>query len=167
MTSEALITHFEEGPDHDPDDPLTVLLRPPADYLGVPPGRYEAIRRGAARRKLLRAAAGAALTVGVGVLVVLPLRPSAPGTQRSPTIPMAPPTATAPASDSSASPPQSPASTERRPTGRASEATRPTPSATRSVPSDSSPSRPAASASTGGSATRAPSTEPSAGRTEG
>ncbi|WP_020124697.1 hypothetical protein [Streptomyces canus] len=163
-----MITHSEEGPDRDPDDPLTVLLRPPSDYLGVPPGRYEAIRRGAARRKVLRAAAGAALTVGVAALVVLPLRPSASGTHRSPTTPMAPPSATIPVPERSASPTTTPrlVPTTREPSGSPSETARPTEPATRAVPSYSSPSRPAASRSSGASATRDPA-EPSAVPTRG
>ncbi|NEC70119.1 hypothetical protein G3I25_00625, partial [Streptomyces rochei] len=56
----------QDGPDHRDDpgfarddaDPLLVVLRPGADYLGPPPGRYEAIRRAASRRRLLRAAVG-------------------------------------------------------------------------------------------------------------
>ncbi|MFK4105778.1 hypothetical protein ACI2L1_38115 [Streptomyces sp. NPDC019531] len=148
-----MITHSDEGPDRDPDDPLTVLLRPSADYLGAPPGRYEAIRRGAARRRLLRAAAGAALTVGVAALAFLPLRPSASDSPRSPTIPMAPPEATSPAPERSASLTPSPQPTEPRPTepspiGRRSETTLPTPS-----------DPPVASA------TRLPTVEPSAVRT--
>ncbi|MDX2766367.1 hypothetical protein [Streptomyces europaeiscabiei] len=45
-----MITRPDEGPDFEPDDPLTVILRPPADRLGPPPGRYETIRRTAVRR---------------------------------------------------------------------------------------------------------------------
>ncbi|MFD1274321.1 hypothetical protein ACFQ51_29965 [Streptomyces kaempferi] len=55
-----MITRPDDGPDSEPDDPLAVILRPSSDYLGPPASRYEAIRRGAARRRLLRAAAGAA-----------------------------------------------------------------------------------------------------------
>jgi hypothetical protein len=91
-----LITHSDEGPDFDPDDPLTVLLRPPAEHLGAPPGRYEEIRRGASRRRLLRAAAGAALTCGVAALVVLPLHLTASDGPASPAVPLAPPPASSP-----------------------------------------------------------------------
>ena len=91
-----MITHSDEGPDFDPDDPLTVLLRPPAEHLGAPPGRYEEIRRGASRRRLLRAAAGAALTCGVAALVVLPLHLTASDGPASPAVPLDPPPASSP-----------------------------------------------------------------------
>ncbi|MGH1551682.1 hypothetical protein ACRAWF_04370 [Streptomyces sp. L7] len=54
-----MTTHFDEEdegrePDFALDDPLTVIPRPSsAEYLGPPPGRYESIRRGAHRRRLL------------------------------------------------------------------------------------------------------------------
>lgn len=32
-----MITHSDQGPDFDPDDPLAVILRPASDYLGPPP----------------------------------------------------------------------------------------------------------------------------------
>ncbi|NUS77094.1 MAG: hypothetical protein HOV70_12965 [Streptomyces sp.] len=83
------------------------MLRPSTEYLGPPPGRYEAIRRGAARRKLLRAAAGAGLVGAVAALVVLPLRLAAPDDPASPTVPLAPPPASSPARDS-ATPTQAP-----------------------------------------------------------
>ncbi|MFL9659491.1 hypothetical protein ACJ7VE_38020, partial [Streptomyces sp. PB17] len=63
----------EPGPGRDGDDPLLVVLRPGADFLGPPPGRYEAIRRAASRRRLLRAAAGAAATAAAAALIALPL----------------------------------------------------------------------------------------------
>lgn len=129
-----MITHSDEDPDRHPDDPLTVLLSPPADYLGAPPGRYEAIRRGAARRRLLHAAAGAVLTAGVAALVAVPFWPSGADTPRSPTVPMAPPAATSSAPERSASPAPSPVPTERPAAGLPSERGR----ATRSTPSDPS-----------------------------
>ncbi|WP_413805930.1 hypothetical protein [Streptomyces sp. OE57] len=82
------------GPEREPDDPLAVILRPPSDYLGPPPGRYEAIRRAAARRKLLRAAAGVGVSCAVAVLIALPLRAAAPEPPARPTVPLAPPPAT-------------------------------------------------------------------------
>ncbi|MFJ7340854.1 hypothetical protein ACIQU3_11240 [Streptomyces sp. NPDC101110] len=95
-------------PGHAPDDPLAVILRPYGpDYLGAPAGRYEAIRRRAARRRLLRTAAGAGLCCVAAALIALPLRHTAPEHPRTPTIPMAPPTARpAPATDSAAPTPE-------------------------------------------------------------
>jgi len=155
-----LITHSDEGPDHDPEDPLTVLLRPSTDYLGAPPGRYEAIRRGAARRRLVKAAAGAALTCGIAALAVLPLRLSATDTPGSPTVPMAPPPASSPSPHPSgpltprpSGPPNSRASEpsavpDTRTTQRATDPTK--------APDSAPP------AATSGSRTRAPSQVPSA-----
>ncbi|MDQ0788179.1 hypothetical protein [Streptomyces sp. B3I8] len=85
------------GPADGSEDPLAVILRPltaHADLLGPPPGRYEEIRRTAARRRLLRAAIGAALTCAAAVLVAAPLHLG--GTERpvSPTVPLAPPPVT-------------------------------------------------------------------------
>ncbi|MDL5206058.1 hypothetical protein QQS16_39535 [Streptomyces sp. ALI-76-A] len=91
-----MITHSDDGPDFEPDDPLAVILRPASDYLGPPPGRYEAIRRGAARRRLLRAAAGIGLSCAAAALIVVPLRLSAPQAPASPTVPLAPPPASSP-----------------------------------------------------------------------
>ncbi|MFC4507499.1 MULTISPECIES: hypothetical protein [Streptomyces] len=86
-------------PDHapDPDDPLTVVLRSTHGHLVPPPGRYEEIRRGASRRRTLRAAAGAGLTCAVIALAVLvPLRMTARDTQAPPAVPLAPPPASSP-----------------------------------------------------------------------
>ncbi|MET9408211.1 hypothetical protein ABZX90_20970 [Streptomyces sp. NPDC002935] len=94
-----MITHSDDGPDFDADDPLAVIMRPPAEHLGPPPGRYEAIRRGAARRRLLRAAAGAGLACAVGALVALPLRAAAPEPPVSPVVPLAPPPASSPSAE--------------------------------------------------------------------
>ncbi|MER8159801.1 hypothetical protein [Streptomyces sp. NPDC094472] len=86
--------HFDDGPELEPDDPLAVILRPTSDYLGPPPGRYEAIRRAAARRRLLRTAAGVGVSCAVAALIALPLRLTAPETPARPTVPLAPPPAT-------------------------------------------------------------------------
>ncbi|KUN17345.1 hypothetical protein AQJ23_41125 [Streptomyces antibioticus] len=118
-----MITPADDGPDFGSDvhagfdDPIAVILRPPAEYLGPPPGRYEAIRRGAARRKLLRAAAGAGLVCAVAALVVLPLRLTAPDGPPSPTVPLAPPPATVPASTPASSPPPSDDAAPSEPAG--------------------------------------------------
>ncbi|GAA3819321.1 hypothetical protein GCM10022403_060970 [Streptomyces coacervatus] len=118
-----MITHSDEGPDFDPDDPLTVILQPPAEYLGAPPGRYEEIRRGASRRRLLRAAAGAALTCGVAALVVLPLHLTTAGRPASPTVPLAPPPAS---SRSTTTPPSTTAPAPVTPSPSARPTTTPT-----------------------------------------
>ncbi|MCD9876766.1 hypothetical protein [Streptomyces guryensis] len=131
-----MITHSDEGPDFDPDDPLTVLLRPPAEYLGAPVGRYQEIRRGASRRRLLRAAAGAALTCGVAALVVLPLHLTASGGPASPAVPLAPPPASSPAT----LPPPTTAPAPVTPAPSAS----PTPSTTPTRAPGSRPARPSA-----------------------
>ncbi|MEV7889089.1 hypothetical protein ACWD3I_28515 [Streptomyces sp. NPDC002817] len=106
-----MITRPDDDPDLDPDDPLTILLRPPADHLGPPPGRYVAIRRGATRRKLLRAAAGTAVVCGLAAAVLLPLRLTASEAPASPTVPLAPP----PASSSPTEPPSTPPPSDGQP----------------------------------------------------
>ncbi|MEW2119686.1 hypothetical protein AB0945_31795 [Streptomyces sp. NPDC005474] len=86
------------GPDHDPDDPLLILLAPtttPA-YLGAPPGRYEEIRRTATRRRRVRTAAGVGMACVVAALIALPLTLTTSQTPRSPTVPQAPPVSTIP-----------------------------------------------------------------------
>ncbi|MFJ8142192.1 hypothetical protein [Streptomyces sp. NPDC096013] len=107
-----MTTHFDEGDegrDIDPDDPLTVILRPSSDYLGPPPGRYETIRRGAHRRRLLRATIGAGATCAVIVLAALPFRLAHHDTPTTPTVPLAPPPAS-----SSPSPTPTPAQSAAR-----------------------------------------------------
>ncbi|MER7485903.1 hypothetical protein ABTY20_08345 [Streptomyces sp. NPDC126497] len=111
-----MITHVDDDPEFDPDDPLAVLLRPTSDRLGPPAGRYEEIRRGAARRRLARAAVGAGLTCAVAVLVALPLWPSAPDGPVSPTVPLAPPAVSGPSPTPTPSRP--PESAEPRPVPR-------------------------------------------------
>ncbi|MDQ0598576.1 hypothetical protein QF037_002921 [Streptomyces canus] len=127
-----MITRPDDDPDLDPDDPLTVLLRPPADHLGPPAGRYEAIRRGATRRKLLRAAAGTAVVCGLAAAVLLPLRLSTSEAPASPTVPLAPP----PASSSPTAPPSTPPPSDGRPSDGQQ------PSAVPSAPATSVPVRP-------------------------
>ncbi|MDX6361682.1 MAG: hypothetical protein QOC85_685 [Streptomyces sp.] len=92
-----MITRSDDGPDFDPDDPLAIILRPSSDRLVPPPGQYEAVRRGAARRRLLRAAAGVGLSCAVAVVVALPFRLAASQEPASPAVPLAPPPATGPA----------------------------------------------------------------------
>lgn len=142
-----MTTHFDEEdegrePDFALDDPLTVILRPSsAEYLGPPPGRYESIRRGAHRRRLLRAAAGAGATCAVLVLAALPFRLAHHDAPVTPTVPLAPP----PASSSPApTTPPAPSATQA-----------PTPSAdpSRTSAPTTEPSRiPTASASASASA---------------
>ncbi|MFH0172978.1 hypothetical protein ACIA6D_18835 [Streptomyces cacaoi] len=96
---------FDDGPDLDPDDPLTVILGPVPGHLGPPPGRYEEIRRGAIRRRLLRTAAGVGATCGIAALaVLLPLHLTASDAPARPAVPLAPP----PVSGPSTVPPPSP-----------------------------------------------------------
>lgn len=140
-----MITHSDQGPDFDPDDPLAVILRPASDYLGPPPGRYEAIRRGAARRRLLRAAAGVGLSCAVAAIVTLPIVLATPETPVSPTVPLAPPPASSPPATTSPSPTTVPS-------------TAPTPSAT----PDPVDSRPTEGSRTGSSRSPSSTQGPSA-----
>lgn len=112
-----MITHSDDGPEFEPDDPLAVVLRPASGHLAPPPGRYEEIRRGAARRRLVRAVVGAGVTCVAAALVVLPLQSSTSGDPVSPSVPLAPP----PVSSPSATPPPSvsPEPAEAHPTPRA------------------------------------------------
>ncbi|MBT3150175.1 hypothetical protein HTV45_04610 [Streptomyces sp. CHD11] len=107
-----MITRPDEDPEFGADDPLTVILRPASDSLGPPPGRFEAIRRGAARRRLVRTVAGVGLVCAAGALVVLPLQNASKADRPvSPTVPLAPP----PVSDGRSptpSPPVAPVVTE-------------------------------------------------------
>ncbi|MEC3994246.1 hypothetical protein VSR01_12115 [Actinacidiphila sp. DG2A-62] len=127
----------------DGGDVLAVLLRPTGDFFPAPPGRYAAIRRGAARRRLLRAAAGAAVTCAVAVLVALPLRHAVAG--RGGDRPLVPPAAPA----SRAEPPA-----RQDPTPYPRPTATPRPGSHGTGPADSSrgPDRP-----TGGPTAQAPS----------
>ncbi|GAA5038484.1 hypothetical protein [Streptomyces siamensis] len=129
-----MTTRFDDGPESGPDDPLAAVLRPPAEFLGPPAGRYEAVRRAAARRRLLRAAAGLGVSCAVAALVALPLHLAGPSAPASPTVPLAPP----PADGRTVPPAPSPT---------------PTPSASPvpSRPTGSVTSRPTRSRQTGGS----------------
>ncbi|MGW1214792.1 hypothetical protein ACWD5F_34735 [Streptomyces sp. NPDC002499] len=147
-----MITHSDDGPDFDPEDELTVLLRPSTEYLGPPTGRYEAIRRGAARRKLYKAAVGAALTCGVAALVVLPLRLTATDSPSAPVLPQAPPPASSPSSSPSNGPPADPTTGPDRTQAPMSATPTPVPSR---MPSGTTPSQRATT-----SATSVPSTAP-------
>jgi hypothetical protein len=89
-----LTTRLDDGPEYEPDDPLTVILRPTADHLSPPPGRYETIRRSAARRRILRTATGVGLACAAVALVALPLNLVTRETHESPappTVPLVPP----------------------------------------------------------------------------
>ncbi|MGW7378968.1 hypothetical protein [Streptomyces sp. NPDC054794] len=152
-----MTTRFDDDPEFAPDDPLAVILRPASEPLGPPPGRYEAIRRAAARRRVLRAAAGLGATCAVAALVVLPLRLSADDAPARPAIPLAPPPPTRQVTPSpSVSPTRSaaPESPRSRPT-HAPETSTHAPD----TPTSRYPTRRAVP-------TPAPSTTPSAARTE-
>ncbi|MEV5840837.1 hypothetical protein AB0M32_02570 [Streptomyces sp. NPDC051985] len=146
-----MTTRFDDEPDFDaPDDPLAVLLRPPAAHLGPPQGRYEEIRRAAGRRRLVRTAAGAGVTCAVAAFVALSLHLTAPAAAPSPRVPLAPP-AVSPTAPSPSRPPASPtpdtpspspsvaptrSGSRQAPTRGAST----TPSAARVAPSEARPS---------------------------
>ncbi|MFJ4329572.1 MULTISPECIES: hypothetical protein [unclassified Streptomyces] len=132
----------EPGSGPDGDDPLLVVLRPGADFLGPPPGRYEAIRRAASRRRLLRAVAGAAATAAAAALIALPLRWAVPTEPTRPAPPLAPAPADptpqaspspAPPSDATRAPGSGPAPPTEAP---APSAATPSPSEPTTEPSD-------------------------------
>ncbi|MEU9399792.1 hypothetical protein [Streptomyces sp. NPDC048242] len=91
-----MTTFGDDGPDFGPEDPLAVIMRPPATHLAPPPGRYEEIRRGAARRRILRAAVGAGATCAVAALFAVPLLRTTHQAPATPTVPLAPPPASSP-----------------------------------------------------------------------
>lgn len=79
-----------EGPDEERDPELSALLGSGTVLLGPPPGRFREVRRAAARRKLLRAAAGAGVSLAVAAVVAVPLRlmsDPAQGPAVGPTVP--------------------------------------------------------------------------------
>ncbi|MFF4489008.1 hypothetical protein ACFY0F_21350 [Streptomyces sp. NPDC001544] len=94
-----MITHSDDGPDFDPDDPLAVILRPSSGHLAPPPGRFEEIRRGAARRRLLRTAAGVGASCAVAAVLALPLLRTSHERPASPVVPLAPPSASSPSAE--------------------------------------------------------------------
>ncbi|MGW2637893.1 hypothetical protein [Streptomyces sp. NPDC001348] len=141
-----MITHSDDGPDFDPDDPLAVIMRPASGYLAPPPGRFEEIRRGAARRRLLRTVAGVGASCAVAAVLALPLLRPAGEPPASPVSPLGPATTSSPSAV-----PSRPAS---------------------SVPSPPASSVPSPSTSSGRGRTTAPDTRPTprpsgAGRTGG
>ncbi|MGA5515560.1 hypothetical protein ACPCK2_04745 [Streptomyces pseudogriseolus] len=124
-----MITHADEGPEFEPDDPLAELLRPTSDHLGPPPGRFETIRRRAARRRLVRTTVGAGLTCAVALLVVLPLQSSTTSERPvAPTVPLAPPPLTgspSPATGPTVSPEAAERPEDTRPSPATDETTTP------------------------------------------
>ncbi|MEW1645635.1 hypothetical protein [Streptomyces sp. NPDC091219] len=169
-----MTTHFDEGGegrDIDPDDPLTVILRPSSDYLGPPPGRYEAIRRGAGRRRLLRATIGAGATCAVIVLAALPFRLAHHDAPVTPTVPLAPPPARsspAPTPSQSAATSPSPTAVPRSPEDPRLPSRTPTPSTEPSrVPAAPSASRSVQESATGATSRTSRSVAPSAVATTG
>ncbi|MFF7212495.1 hypothetical protein ACFZAU_18450 [Streptomyces sp. NPDC008238] len=79
-----------EGPGEERDAELDALLGPGTVLLGPPPGRFREVRRAAVRRKLLRTAAGAGVSLAVAAVVAVPLHlMSAPaqGPAVGPTVP--------------------------------------------------------------------------------
>ncbi|MFE3253360.1 hypothetical protein [Streptomyces sp. NPDC059209] len=132
-----MTTRPDDGPEFEPDDPLAVMLRPTSDRLVPPPHRYEAIRRSAARRRLLRTAAAVGLSCAAAALVALPLHlATTSGAPASPTVPLAPPPATVSPSPTPTTPPStgpvSPRPSER---GEAESPPVPTSRTTADVPS--------------------------------
>ncbi|MGW4866547.1 hypothetical protein [Streptomyces chartreusis] len=139
-----MTTRFDEddvdGPEFAPDDPLAVILRPPADHLAPPPGHYETLRRKASRRRLLRTATGVGVTCAVALLVALPFTTSRSDGPANPAPPLAPPPTsdrTAPPSPSPTTPSPSASATRTPPPSRTAS---PTPTARPGTPT-SEPTR--------------------------
>ncbi|MFC5219268.1 hypothetical protein [Streptomyces coerulescens] len=137
-----MTTRFDEddvdGPQFAPDDPLAVILRPPADHLAPPPGHYETLRRKATRRRLVRTATGVGVTCALALLVALPFTTSGPDVPTNPTPPLAPPPTsdrTTPPTPSPSTPAPSASPTRTPPSGRtASPTPTPRPGTPTSVP---------------------------------
>ncbi|WP_406270413.1 hypothetical protein OH779_30435 [Actinacidiphila glaucinigra] len=94
-----------DGPDEERDPELSALLGPGTVLLGPPPGRFREVRRAAARRRLLRTAAGAGVSLAVAAVVAVPLHLlSSPG--QGPAVgPNVPAVSVPPAADPPPSPP--------------------------------------------------------------
>ncbi|MFE0251369.1 hypothetical protein [Streptomyces sp. NPDC059010] len=154
-----------DGPEFGPDDPLAVILRLPSGYLAPPPGHYDAIRRRASRRRLLRTAAGVGATCAVAALIAVPLYLARP--DGTPTPPLAPPPAsgrTTPAPTPTPSEP-SPTPTPRESTGGSASPTRTVPPES-AGPSYGSPATPAPSSTPTATPTAEPTAVPTTGRVE-
>lgn len=149
-----MITHSDDGPDFEPDDPLAVIMRPTTDYLGPPAGRFEEIRRGAARRRMVRAAAGAGLLCAITALVALPLRFAGPDTPVSPQVPLAPAPTSSPSDEPSLPSTPGPAKSP------ADDTTGPPSPGTTAVPPATDPSRQPDTPRATAAPTTAPSTYP-------
>lgn len=116
-----MTTRLDDGPEFEPDDPLAVILRPASDRLAPPPGRYEAIRRTATRRRVLRTAAGVGVSCAVAALVALPLHLATRESPAPPSVPLAPPASgrtASPTPSATPTPSSSPAHVSPRPTER-------------------------------------------------
>ncbi|MFG2301401.1 hypothetical protein [Actinacidiphila glaucinigra] len=100
-----------DGPDEERDPELSALLGPGTVLLGPPPGRFREVRRAAARRRLLRTAAGAGVSLAVAAVVAIPLYLlSSPG--QGPAVgPNVPAVSVPPAADPPPSPPSPPPTT--------------------------------------------------------
>jgi hypothetical protein len=160
-----LITFNDDGPDFEPDDHLAVIMRPPSKHLAPPPGRFEEIRRGAARRRVLRAAVAAGATCAVAALLATPLLRATHGDPTAPTVPLAPPPASsptaAPTSSDSAPGGVTPSPSARRTTGKRTIATRlPATTASPSAASSTTPTGPRRPTSAPGRGRVEPSTDP-------
>ncbi|MGY0058614.1 hypothetical protein ACWY4P_19025 [Streptomyces sp. LZ34] len=156
-----MTTRLDDGPEFEPDDPLTVILRPTTDHLSPPPGQYEAIRRTATRRRLLRTAGGVGLACATAALIALPLHLAARETPAPPTVPLAPPTKSARTTSPTSTATPEPISPEPTTSPSITEAPRPS-SPTRQSPQKENsrpPSSPAAP-------TRVPTATPTSPRDE-
>ncbi|GHF00837.1 hypothetical protein GCM10017776_17470 [Streptomyces griseoluteus] len=140
-----MIAFSDEGPDFEPEDPLLVM-RPPHEHLAPPPGRYEEIRRGATRRRILRTAVVASATCAVAALLAVPFLRGALQDPAPRTVPLAPPPASSP-------------TTRPTPAESAPVPLSPRPDARSSASTPTAPARPPA-------ATASPSAVPSSTPTE-